>query len=210
MAYLVVSTPLEVGGTIYSNGFFFVQTIFADRYIHRRELRLVSLKSSSSIENGIKKIFFCIVFLQGVIEVWTSEKSRVDSVVFIHIFRNFCLNFNQFCWNLQTISIKSVVDFLKDKKSVVDYFDLVFCQKIWLSISKFILFHQKQNEISSFSPLWLNLPDVQPQNNTNTILVDPKGCYSYVNFCWERSVIEICSLNCWLSKTQSLFLIYGY
>ena len=26
------------GGTIYSNGFFFVQSILADRYIHRREM----------------------------------------------------------------------------------------------------------------------------------------------------------------------------
>ena len=39
------------------NWVFFVQSIFADRYIHRRELRLVSLESSSSVEYGIKKIF---------------------------------------------------------------------------------------------------------------------------------------------------------
>ena len=38
-------------------GFFFVPWIFASRYIHRRELRLVSLESSSSVEYGIKKIF---------------------------------------------------------------------------------------------------------------------------------------------------------
>ena len=31
------SDDLEWGGTIYSNGFFFVQTILTDRYIHRRE-----------------------------------------------------------------------------------------------------------------------------------------------------------------------------
>ena len=37
----IVPTPLEGGGTIYSNGFF-VQSIFADRYFHRSELRLVS------------------------------------------------------------------------------------------------------------------------------------------------------------------------
>ena len=49
------------GGTIYSNGFFF-QTILADRYIHRRELRLVSLETSSSVEYGIKKIFSIFVF----------------------------------------------------------------------------------------------------------------------------------------------------
>ena len=38
--YFVVPNPLEGGGAIYSNGFFFVQSILADRYIHRRELRL--------------------------------------------------------------------------------------------------------------------------------------------------------------------------
>ena len=50
-------------------GFFFVQSILADRYIHRRELRLVSLESLSSVEYGIKKILLIFVFLQGVIEV---------------------------------------------------------------------------------------------------------------------------------------------
>ena len=34
---LIPPTPLGEGGTIYSNGFF-VQTILADRYIHRREM----------------------------------------------------------------------------------------------------------------------------------------------------------------------------
>ena len=32
---------------------FFVQSILAGRYIHRRELRLVSLESFSSVEYGI-------------------------------------------------------------------------------------------------------------------------------------------------------------
>ena len=39
------------------------------------------------------KRFFLFSFLKVVIEVKTSEKSRVNSVVSIHIFRNFCLNF---------------------------------------------------------------------------------------------------------------------
>ena len=65
----VVPTPLEGGGTIYSNGFFFVQPILADRYIHRRELRLISLESLSSVEIGIKKLFSIFVFLEGVIVV---------------------------------------------------------------------------------------------------------------------------------------------
>ena len=52
-AIFFVPTPLEGGGTMYSNGIFFVQTISADRYIRRRDLRLVSLESSSSVEYGI-------------------------------------------------------------------------------------------------------------------------------------------------------------
>ena len=50
--------PLLRGEELYTQmGFFFVQTILADRYIHRRELRLVSLESLSSVEYGIKKVF---------------------------------------------------------------------------------------------------------------------------------------------------------
>ena len=64
---IIVPTPLEGGGggggeeELYTQIGFFVQTIFADRYIHRRELRLVSLESSSSVEYGIKKIFFRVI-----------------------------------------------------------------------------------------------------------------------------------------------------
>ena len=43
-------------------GFFLVHTILADRYIHRRELRQVSLESLSSVEYGIKKSFLIFVF----------------------------------------------------------------------------------------------------------------------------------------------------
>ena len=50
------------GGTIYSTGIFFVQSILADRYIHRRELWVVSLKNPSRVEYGIKKIFSIFVF----------------------------------------------------------------------------------------------------------------------------------------------------
>ena len=50
------------GGDYILKWVFFVQTIFADRYIHRRELRLVSLESSSSVKYEIKKILFIFVF----------------------------------------------------------------------------------------------------------------------------------------------------
>ena len=66
----LVSVPtLLMGRNYILKWVFFVQTIFADRYIHRRELRLVSLESWSSVEYGIKKIFVNFRFLQGVIEV---------------------------------------------------------------------------------------------------------------------------------------------
>ena len=58
----IVPTPLEGKRTIYSNGSFFGQSILADRYIHRRELRLVSLESLSSLEYGIKKVFLIFLF----------------------------------------------------------------------------------------------------------------------------------------------------
>ena len=50
-----VPTPLE-GEELYTQMGFFVQTILADRYIHRRELRLVSLESLSSVEYGVIEV----------------------------------------------------------------------------------------------------------------------------------------------------------
>ena len=48
---------------------FFVQSILFDRYIHSKELWVVSLKSSSSVELETKNFFeFC--FFRGVIEGW--------------------------------------------------------------------------------------------------------------------------------------------
>ena len=46
---------------------FFVQSILADRYIHRRGLRLVSLESLSSVEYGIKIIFNSRTAIAGAI-----------------------------------------------------------------------------------------------------------------------------------------------
>ena len=51
-------------GTIYSNDFFFVQTILADRFIHRREMLALSLKSSSSVEFEIKRFFYYRFFFK--------------------------------------------------------------------------------------------------------------------------------------------------
>ena len=94
-----VPTPLEWGGggTIYSNGFFFVQSICADRYNHRRELRLVSLVNSSSVEYWIEKIFLLFVFYRELSRFKLLRKADWNHVIFVHIFRNFCLTFCQFC-----------------------------------------------------------------------------------------------------------------
>ena len=46
-----------MGEELYTQMGFFVQTNFADRYIHRREMKQASIESSSSIEYGIKKVF---------------------------------------------------------------------------------------------------------------------------------------------------------
>ena len=45
---------------------FFVRTILADRFIHRTEMRVVSLKSLSSVEFKTKKIFLNFVFFEDL------------------------------------------------------------------------------------------------------------------------------------------------
>ena len=98
------------GGTIYSNGFFFVQSILADRYIHCRKLRLVSLESLSSVEYGIKKIFL-FSFLTRRYRDLNFRENRVNSVDFIHLFSEFLtkilpilIKFNKFFKKLLLIS----------------------------------------------------------------------------------------------------------
>ena len=54
---LIVPTPLEAE-ELYTQMVFFVQPILTDRYIHRIELWVVSLKSTSSVEYGIKRLFW--------------------------------------------------------------------------------------------------------------------------------------------------------
>ena len=59
----VIIVPTHMWGEeLYTQMGFFVQTISADRYIHRRELKLVSLESSSRVEYGIKNILLIFVF----------------------------------------------------------------------------------------------------------------------------------------------------
>ena len=86
---LIVPTPLEGGGRNYIlKWVFFVQSILADRYIHSRELRLVSLESLSSAEYGIKKIFL-FSFLTGRYRGLNFRENRVNSVDFIRLLSEF-------------------------------------------------------------------------------------------------------------------------
>ena len=62
LALLLLFRPHLWGEELSTQMGFFVQTILADRYIHRRKMRVVSLKSSSSVELEIKKIFLNLVF----------------------------------------------------------------------------------------------------------------------------------------------------
>ena len=60
---------------------FFVQTILADRYIHCREMWVVSIKISSSVEFEIKKIFLKIVFF---FEEFSSIEVLSEHGIFVH------------------------------------------------------------------------------------------------------------------------------
>ena len=55
--FIIVPTPLEGGGELYTQKCFFCSDNLADRYIQRRELRLVSLESLSREEYEKKTVF---------------------------------------------------------------------------------------------------------------------------------------------------------
>ena len=82
---MFVMTPIVGGGTMYSNGFFF-QTILADRYIHCKEMWVVSLNISSSVELEFKKTFSNINF--------SGELSRFQLLREHRIFGKILFNFS--------------------------------------------------------------------------------------------------------------------
>ena len=75
------------GGTIYSTGSF-AQTILTDRYIHHIELWVVSFKSPSSVEYGIKKMFW-MSFSGASYRGFNHVNIRSICVISIHIFWKF-------------------------------------------------------------------------------------------------------------------------
>ena len=132
------------GGTIYSTGFFFVQSILADRYIHRTELRLVSLESLSSVEYGIKK-FFWFSFLTGRYRGLTFRENGVNSVDFIHLFSELLTKISPILMKFNLIFHENVVvDFAFEEKINCRLFSLnFFCHKLWLKIHKNQTFSSK-------------------------------------------------------------------
>ena len=159
------SDPLEGGGTIHSN-MFFVPWIFADRYIHRRELRLVSSESASSVGNGIKKIFLISVFYRELSRFKLLRK-LVNSHCFYSHFPEFLTKISPILLKFIKIFKNSVVDFFLKTNKHCWLFWLNFCgKKFWINFSKFSLFRQKQREKSYFSPLWLEKPAVHSQTTT--------------------------------------------
>ena len=81
---------------------FFVQTIFADRYNHRRELWAVSFESPSSVEYGIKNIFFILCFYREFSRfkfLWREEDIPLLFIHFFRIFEQIFFNFAKIWWN---------------------------------------------------------------------------------------------------------------
>ena len=95
---------------------FFVQSILADRYIHRRELRLVSLESLSSVEYGIKKIFFWLLFFTGRYRGLNFRENSASSVDFFHLFSEFLTKISPILLKFNKNFQENVKDFIfKDK-----------------------------------------------------------------------------------------------
>ena len=69
----IVPSPF-VGEELYTQmGFFIVQSILADRYIHRREMWVVSLESWSRVEFKNKYIIYFFVFFEDRSFLWTRD-----------------------------------------------------------------------------------------------------------------------------------------
>ena len=80
---------------------FFGQAILADRYIHRREIWVVSLKSCSSVEFKIKNIFLNFVFFE--------ELSRIEVLCEQGIFGMIFFTFDVIFLQIKIFSIKKSI-----------------------------------------------------------------------------------------------------
>ena len=172
--------PLLRGKELYTQMGFFVQSILADRYIHRRELRLVSLESFSSVEYGISKIFLIFVFYRELsrFKFWENRVNSGEilftfSGIFTKLpnFAKICYTFRKCCWFL----------FVKTKK-YCKFFLLIFLSKKLANYFKIKTFSSKtaRNKFL-FSPVWLNLQEVQTQTPLTQSLYTQKGACSTSN-----------------------------
>ena len=95
----VCSVPILVGGKNYKLKWAFVQIFLADRYIryiHRKQLRVLWLKSIPRVEK-IRKTFMLIIekkfFFPGFIEIW----NFCEYLIFVHFLHNLSPHSREFC-----------------------------------------------------------------------------------------------------------------
>ena len=180
---VIVPTPLEGWGTIYSTGFFFVQSIFTDRYIHRRELWVLSLKSPSSVEYGFKKIFLIFVFYR--------ELSRIEVLWKVDGNPLFLFTFSGFLSKFSSILLK-FVNFYKNNAVGFTFqysggLPISFIRVFWLSWFQFLWILDRLRYFYSNFPDFLpkilsNLLKIVKIVNNNTfqfVFRDKKSCWLF-------------------------------
>ena len=133
---IFVPTPLEGGGTIYSNGFFLFRQFWPIDIFIVQSCEITSLKSPSSVEYGIKKIIWNFVFYR--------ELSKLEFLWIIDEFPLFLFTFSRISSKISSILLKivkivnnSTVDFIfKDQKLFLTILNYFFGLKFWVNISK--------------------------------------------------------------------------
>ena len=100
-------------------------------------------------------------------------------------------------WKFITIFKNGRVDFKLMTKSKVDYFDLFVWQMFRLKYFKIKSSHQKHHKISFFSPIWLNLQELETQKQLTQPMVNSFSieCALYLKFC-----CLFANFTRWLSK----------
>ena len=84
---------------LYTQMGFFVQSILAARYIHRREMWVVSLKNSSSLEFEIDKIFVNFAFFEELPRIEILCEHVVFGMTSFTFSANFSSNYDLFFKN---------------------------------------------------------------------------------------------------------------
>ena len=160
---LSVPVPLKWRWTICSTDFF-VQSILADRQIHRRvgvyRVGVVSLESPSSVEYQFRKNSFNFAFSE---ELWRFKFRWTFAwfplFTFSFIFAEILINFD-----------KKYVKIFKTRVNDLTFKEILKClieflsQKSYIELCKISIITKKHHQICFFSPLWSNLQQVQTKN----------------------------------------------